>query len=139
MKLGKLITYNLLTFLLAANTFYLYFGGGSEGFSATQGFIMSILPFAVTVTILFVLSLLVTISYIAVKAKTRKILLKISLATLVVMLVISIIGRIIEIYNGVFCYSCWVSTLLYIGLLVLVILILKDLYRLIRHLVDNSY
>ncbi len=137
MKSGKLVTFNILAFLTSLQVLYLYFGRGANEFSMTSGYLTSILSPFFTILVLFILALFVNLSYVAVKAKTRKNLLRISMLALVIMIIVSVIGRGFEIMDSYFCISCWFVTILYLLMLIVVIMILKDLYKLVKELTSR--
>jgi hypothetical protein len=134
MKIGKLVWFNILAFLLMLNTAFLYFAGGLEAYTFTKGYFTSIMQPLVSIVFIFVVMLLVNSSYVVVYAKRKKNLLRISLIFLVIMLVLSLFGRVREFIVDVTCWLCILNTILYIVLVVFNVSILKDLYRLVHDL-----
>lgn len=137
MKTNKLIAYNIIILITILNTFYVFFGGGLNAFTLSKSFFLTIYQGATLIFLLWLTTLLVNLSHIVQKAKIRKNLLKISLIILLILTLFSIIGRIIELINGVFCISCWFNTILYIILTIIIIIILKDLYELLHRLFEH--
>jgi hypothetical protein len=136
MKVNKLIIYQIVVLLTMINTFYLYFGGGLGAFSVSKAFFMSTYQGGLMLFVLWILGLLVTLSYIVQRVIVRKNLLRISLIIVGLLLLSSIIKRIMEFISGVFCVSCIISTILYLILFIMTISILKELYLLIEKLFD---
>ncbi len=134
MKTNKLILYQIVLLLTIINTFYLYFGGGLSAFSFSKTFFMGTYQAGLTIFILWMVGLLVTLSYIVKRVIVRKNLLRISLILLGLLLLISIISRIMEFIWGVFSISCILNTVLYLILFIITISILKELYLLITEL-----
>ena len=134
MKTEKLILINVLAFMTSILVLYLYFGSGAGHFALSKGYLLSVISPFLTILTLFIITLCVNISYVAVKAKTRKNLLRASMLVLIVMVIISIAMRVIEVIRGSFCLSCFVVSGFYLVLLGAIIFILKDLNKLIEEL-----
>lgn len=134
MKKGKFITYNILAFIAILNTAFIYFAGGLQVYTFTREYLTTIIQPLISITFIFITMLLVNSSYIATHVKSKKNLLRVSLLILVIMLALSIYGRIREILIGSFCLSCWLSTVLYMLLVLFNVLILRDLYKLVKKL-----
>lgn len=138
MKTGKLITFNILAFITSLFVAYLYFGGGTQAFSLTSGYLASVAQPFILITVLFVTSLLTNLSYLATYAKSKKNLLRISLILISLLTLVSIIIRIIQAIKGNISAILILGTIFYIILLVLNIMMLKDLHRLIRKLFNDE-
>lgn len=136
MKTGKLIGYQILILITIINTFYVFFGGGINAISLSKSFFLNTYQGGVIILLLWTIGLLVTLAHIVKKVILRKNLLRVSLIILSTLLLFSIIGRVIELTKGVFCVSCWINTALYLILVILTIVILKDLYKLIYELFE---
>ena len=134
MKIGKLIAYNIIIFIMMINTLFLYFGGGFGAYSFSKAYFTSIWGGLFMMSLLWIVGLLTNLSFIVSRALYKKNLLRISGFMVLVLTIVSIVGRIVEIVNGTFCGACWVQTVLYIVILVLTVLMLRDLHRLIRTL-----
>ncbi len=128
MKTNKLIIYQILILITIINTFYIYFANGLDSIRFTKSFFLMTYQGLIPIFLLWIIGLLVTISYVIKRVIIKKNLLKISSIILLILLSFSIIGRIREIIYGTFCLSCWTNTILYLILTVLTITILKDLY-----------
>lgn len=138
MKIGKLITYNVLTVLLTLNIFYLYFSGGLQPFSFTKEYIYLVLKPLLQALILFLTALFISMSYITKYASTKKNLQRVSLISVFILMCLNIIKRILEYKSGIFWIAGNVSMLLYIILFILNILILRDLFLLIKKLFNKE-
>lgn len=138
MKIGKLITYNILALLLSLNIIYLYFSAGLGAFSLSKGFIYSILRPLGQILLLFISVLFINLSYIVISAKYKKNLLRISLMIISVLMIANIVKRILEYIDGFFWVAGNISMLLYIVLFIFNILILRDLFKLIKRLFSNK-
>ena len=127
MNTSKLIIFNILAFITSIFTLKLHFGAGFTG-GWSSALIMPIL----TITLLFLVTLLTSLSYIVTRALHKKNLLRISILVLIILSLASIIARILEAVRASVCRICIVQTLLYLVLLGLNIFILKDLHILIE-------
>ena len=134
MKITKLITFNIISFILMISTLYLYFGGGIGIASATKVYFLAVITPIALIGIYFTTALLVNLSYIVVSAKKKKNLLRISSIIISILFISSVIKRIIEIVAGEFCFVCWINTVLYLVLVIINILILSELFQLVRKL-----
>lgn len=138
MKTKKLIAYNIITLILILNSLFLFFGEGLDRFSTNSNYLKNLFLPILMISILFFLNFLVNYSYISSSAIHKKNLLRITGVTLMIILIISIISRITELFVGKFMISLWLNTILYFILLILTISILKNLYKLISKLFKNN-
>jgi len=137
MKTKKLIAYNIITFLLILNTLYLFFSEGMDRFSLTSSYLKTIIIPVMLISLLFFMNFLVNYSYIISSAKYKKNMLRTTAIFLMIILILSIFTRISELFIGKFLFLLWVNTIMYGVLLILVILILKELYKLISKLFEK--
>ncbi len=137
MKTNKLITYNIITFLLILNTMYLFFSEGMDRFSLTSSYLKTIIIPVMLISLLFFMNFLVNYSYIISSAKYKKNMLRTTAIFLMIILIMSIFTRISELFIGKFLFLLWLNTIMYGVLLILVILILKELYKLISKLFEK--
>lgn len=132
---SKLIWFNIVTFVTMLATLTLYFTKGLAPLSYTTQYAMAILPALVTLIVLFIVNLLVILSFLVARGLYKKNLLRVSMLLLIVMLIVTIGGRVYEVVVvGTFCWSCLIMVVLWIVLLVLNIIMLRDLYKLIQDL-----
>ena len=137
MKTKKLIAYNIITFLLILNTLYLFFSEGMDRFSLTSSYLKTIIIPVMLISLLFFMNFLVNYSYIISSAKYKKNMLRTTAIFLMIILILSIFTRISELFIGKFLFLLWMNTIMYAILLILVILILKELYKLISKLFEK--
>ena len=119
MKTKLLIIYHIVTFITLLSFLSLFRGG-----IITNGFLFSIIP---ALLILFASLLLISASYNVTRVIHKKNMLRVSAILILILFISSIVARIIEITSGVFCISCFGVSTLYLILLIINILILKDL------------
>lgn len=137
MSTKKLILLNIVIFFTMINTYLLYFGAGLGPASATKGYLSVIFGGFLTITLLYIVSCLVSYSYFVKKALHRKNLIRVPLLIVSIMFILSVIGRIKELSLGIVCLPCWLNTVLYLVLLIIIYFISKDLYNLIKKLFDE--
>jgi len=128
MKTYKIIIFNIISFLLAINTAYLY------GINFQQFSLSAYLSAIISIVLFFVVNLFISLSYIVKKVIHRKNLQRISLLIIFILLVLSLIARGKEVFASTFCYICWVNTIGLFVLFVINISVLKDLRRVVRGL-----
>ncbi len=134
MKTGKLITFQIIAFLAAINMFFVYVSGGFSSIEPTTRYITNISIVIFNYMTLFSVIMLVSLSYVVLKAITKKNLLRVSLLILAIQLVVSMILRAIEFAGGTFDMFAILQTIFYLVLLILNISILKDLFKIIQTL-----
>ena len=134
MKTGKLITFQIIAFLAAINMFFVYVSGGFSSIEPTTRYITNISIVIFNYMTLFSVIMLVSLSYVVLKAITKKNLLRVSLLILAIQLVVSMILRAIEFAQGTFDIFAILQTIFYLVLLILNISILKDLFKIIQTL-----
>ena len=119
------------------NTLYLFFSEGMDKFSLTSSYLKTIIIPVMLISLLFFMNFLVNYSYIISSAKYKKNMLRTTAIFLMIILILSIFTRISELFIGKFLFLLWVNTIMYGVLLILVILILKELYKLISKLFEK--
>lgn len=134
MTITKYIWFYILVILTLFNTYYLYFGQGLGAVSWTGAYFKAIALGVISMLVVLLINMLVFISYLSSRALYKKNFLRVSLIILGVMFAISLILRIIQVIQGNFCFACWVNTLLYLAMFLLVFFMLKDLRKLIHKL-----
>lgn len=138
MKIGKLVLYNVLTYLLLLNTYYLYFGHGLGEFNWSSDYIKSVSLGLIAMTLLLIMNLFVTLSYVSTRALVKKNYLRINFVLIIIVIFVGFIMRIREFMEGKYLIMNWINSFLYVLLLVVIILMLKDLYRLIKRLFEKN-
>lgn len=134
MKTGKLILFNSLGFFSMLLVILTYSYYGFPGVQRSWDYVFQVIPPLVTLLVLWISMTFTSLSYIVSKVLHRKNLLRASIIPLLILTLTSIITRILEFVEGVFCIVCILLTIIYIVLLCLNISILNDLYRLVKEL-----
>lgn len=133
MDTKKIILLNAAIFGAVINTLYLYLQSNTigEGFKT---FAYQMYMPIITIFILFIIGTLAIISITTSITIAKKNTLRIALIITAVMFLISIITRIMEILAGIYCISCWISTILYFIIGLILIFMLKELYDILKKL-----
>lgn len=131
----KIIWFNVISMVLVLSTLFLYLNKGLAPLSYTSNYFYAIFPVAISVIMILIINLLVNLSYVISRALYKKNLLRFSMIFLVLIFLINLVGRIYEIFvYNYFCFGCYLNLILYIILIVLNFILLKDLYELTREL-----
>lgn len=138
MDTKKLVIFQVLIFISMAYTSFLYLNKGLAPLSYTWEYVATVSPVLILHLILFFIGLLVTLSFVVARTLYKKNLLRVSILLLILLAVVSIIGRIVEAVTlGYVCWLCVLAIMLYIILIALNYVILKDLYDLIEELFSH--
>lgn len=138
MKTGKLITYNIILLFTALNIIYIYTSAGLNAFEYSKEYIKTIWQPILLISILFIVQLFTNLSYIVTYSKTKKNLLRLSLIITSILFIVSLIVRIIEYLHGTFYIAGNTLMILYLILLISNIVILKDLFHLVKKLFNQN-
>lgn len=137
MNKGKIITYWVLIVLTMLSVLYTYTVTGIDISSYSKYFLSMATP-VLFIVFLMICFLLVTLSYIVPKALAKKNLLRVSFFLEVILLIISIALSIRIYMKGWLSISAIATVVLLFLLIIVTILMLKELYQLVRELVSKK-
>ena len=137
MMIGKLITLNVLGLLAMLNTFYTFFINGIPSFSLSNDYFSHISRGGFMILLIWLLILIPTLNSAANRALYKKNMLRVPLAFFVVLLLINISLRIKGALNGVYCIPCYIQIVLYILIIIVLYLMLRNLHRTIDTLLSE--
>ncbi len=138
MMIGKLITLNILGLLAMLNTFYTFFNNGILPFSLSNDYFSHIAQGGFLILLIWLLILISTLNSAANRALHKKNMLRVPLVFFVVLLLISISLRINEALNGTYCIPCYIQTVLYLLIIIVLYLMLKNLHITIDTLLSEK-
>ena len=138
MMMGKLITLNILGLLAIINTFYTFFINGLPPFSLSNDYFSHIALGGFMILLIWLLILIPTLNSAANRALHKKNMLRVPLAFFIILLLISISLRIKGALNGVYCIPCYIQIVLYILIIIILYLMLKNLHRTIDTLLSQK-
>ena len=138
MMIGKLITLNILGLLAMLNTFYTFFNNGIPAFSLSNDYFSHIAYGGFIILSIWLLILISTLNSAAKRALHKKNMLRIPLAFFVIILLISISSRVNEALNGTYCIPCYIQTVLYLLIIIVLYLMLKNLHITIDTLLSEK-
>lgn len=126
MKTKLLIIYYIFVFV-AAGLFLSLFRGST----LNADLVIYTLPI---IGLLLLTTLLVSLSYATPRVLHKKNLLRISALIVGILFISNFVSRIIELFNGTFCITCSILGVIYLILFVILIKILKNLYKLVQEI-----
>lgn len=138
MDTKKIIILNITIFALIVNILYLFLQSSTIGAGFINFLKNTYVPLGI-IAILLIIDTFIFLSFEKGRVLIKKNLLKISLIFSIILFIGSIIARIYELYLSVFCIACWINSLLYLILVIIIILMLKDLHKLVEKLFNNNY
>ena len=138
MKTSKLIILNLLVLATMICSAFMYFKAGLAPFALTKEYALSMWKAPAMLGFLFFVSMFVNLAFIVRAAGKKKNLLRIPLFFLVIVFVVQIVYTILDIVNQVYDIASWIQLLLTLLLIILNIIILVDLHKLIKQLVQRK-